>query len=266
MLGLPSKHRFGRLVVNHREGRKTLYTPDDKPFFACWYADVKAQSLDIVSGHHLFMVFDLVRAHGGHNEHSYTRDGWPWEQDGSRTLPQAPLQRWLSLDSQRSIPGTEDDPELIYMLNHKYASDATRLVDLWHDDFARVKSLQGLAGKIGLVLYLAQVERRVESLSKPRSGSSNAQDDGYKSATDGNGLATVSFTLMLKRVVDLDGNEIATCIDIDEQNILQEQPYPSDREPDDEKQNAGSTSQSSSSEQIYRDAVGGSTRVQQSMY
>jgi hypothetical protein len=172
--------------------------------------------------------------------------------------------------------GTTPD-ELIYMLEHKYTNASLKLNALKGADLLKARFLKDVCAQTGFGFFLASLERMV-------AGSAEESDDdrrysyrryrpcGYRrhccdyddeDENGGDGYRGGYFhtieeeferVLKLTRVVDLEGNEVGRDFNIEEENIVQEQPF-EDRDPDQEDYQGYTGNAGASATHWYRDTV-----------
>ena len=152
--------------------------------------------------------------------------------------------------------GGETD-KMIYQLDHKYTDASIRLNSLKGADLLRAQRLFSVCDQVGFTLYLA-------SLGKQVHGSAESNNNGYcdrydddEEGSDGEFHAiedVIDETLKLTRVVDTDGNVIATDLDIEEDDIVQPDPY-EDRDPDEDSYEGWTGNAGATSTRWYKDSV-----------
>jgi hypothetical protein len=155
----------------------------------------------------------------------------------------APLDKALKHWTAAADDESHTEPA-IYMLEHKYTDASISLQSLKGPDLARARALQHFAGKRGIELYLASMEKWVHG---------DADDDYYGGGPFEMREEFLS-SLELKRVVDINGHELARNVEIDEDDLLQEEPYDT-REPDERDHEGCTGNAGATTTHWYRDTV-----------
>lgn len=152
----------------------------------------------MTSGHRLVLVYNLI----SFSAEELSADGIESEQQKLRDV-------FIQWDSEAKNDG--DAPEhLSYILEHKYTDANLRLSMLKGNDYKRAHNVKEACGRANFCVFLASLERNVEMCDN---------DELYNS-------------ISLKRVVDMQGNVVASDADICEDDIIQEEVF-EDREADD---------------------------------
>ncbi|KAH9452480.1 hypothetical protein MJO28_008622 [Puccinia striiformis f. sp. tritici] len=146
---LPAAHTGGEVVVRHSGEQKTLKTSDASQSFACWYSDVTHEVLPVTSGYRCVLTYNLL-GKPGHT--------WPAAigVDLQKCRLQELLQNWLrdlDIDDSESVPS-----HIYHALDYEYTEAAISFEVLKAEDFARVQSLQALAGELHFEVFLVLLE------------------------------------------------------------------------------------------------------------
>ncbi|KAH0153908.1 hypothetical protein KCU67_g9277, partial [Aureobasidium melanogenum] len=155
------------------------------------------------------------------------------------------LTEWNKINKNAS--GEAD--RIIYQLDHKYTDASIRLQTLKGSDLLKAQRLFSVGNQIGYALYLASLEKQVHGTAESGYHGYRSRYDDEEEGSDGEFHAiedVLEESLTLTRVVDPDGLVVITDLAIEEEDILQEEPY-EDRDPDEHEYegwtgNAGATS------------------------
>jgi hypothetical protein len=175
-------------------------------------------------------------------------------------LLRSALQLW-----QRKLDDDDDDdqdnppPEqLLYLLDHKYTDASLKLNALKGVDMLKARILQRICPEENFYFCLASLERMVNGSVEDVWG--GRYSDGYDSEANGGGddfhhmFDKHETTLKLTKVVNLAGRAIGEEIDIEEDDIIQDEPF-EDREPDDEDFEGYTGNEGAFATHWYRDTV-----------
>jgi hypothetical protein len=183
------------------------------------YADVDHAVLPVTSGYRLVLTFNLLS------------QGEP-QLAASLGDDQAKLCNLLA-SWARSIQRMDGDAplQLVYILEHEYTQAGLRLDRLKGNDRRKVAYLKGACDEQKFCVCLAQLE-----LSKV--GGVDENEDGYDSECLNDAgyheLYEVCDTqLSLLKIYDIDGTEIATDVELSEEDVVQEASFEG-VDPDDE--------------------------------
>lgn len=250
VINLPSAHTGGLLQLSHA-GSATAYDMARCPHsFAAWYSDVTHEVEEVTSGYRLVMTYNLVR---GPSDVPFS----------AATLNQqlyAPVEQavknWAAACDNDYRSGTA-----IYMLDHKYTDANLSFETLKCADSARAHILREVAGQSEKVVFLASMER-MQCGEPANDGRYDWAEDQYDS--EGNspepeeGYRDLDYIketeLKLKRIIDDAGEVIADDMDIDEDHIIQDDPYEC-REPDDHDYEPYTGNAGAEETHWYRDTV-----------
>lgn len=144
----------------------------------------------------------------------------PLVSDKHVTILDIALQKWTNT--------TQHNSSSLYLLEHEYTNASLNLQSLKGNDLVRVLTLQRLCEKNDLCLFLASLEREVlrsmewfEPDYKRRKRWGESSDESSPEPEIGDVLEVIDDLLKMKRVVDLDGLEVAVDLDVDENQLLQ---------------------------------------------
>ncbi|THX79990.1 hypothetical protein D6D04_04863 [Aureobasidium pullulans] len=243
VISLPSAHWGGAVVVTHNGKKYSLQTYNHE--YLAWYEYNLAvtargtidntQVQEVTSGYRWVLTYNLVQTDCEQFNSAASAD---------RKL-RAILTEWNNTIEEE---GGETD-KMIYQLDHKYTDASIRLNSLKGADLLRAQRLFSVCDQVGFTLYLASLEKQVHGSAESNNNGYYDRYDDDEEGSDGEFHAiedVIDETLKLTRVVDTDGNVIATDLDIEEDDIVQPDPY-EDRDPDEDSYegwtgNAGATS------------------------
>ena len=128
----------------------------------------------------------------------------------------------------------EEAPEkMAYLLDHQYTETGLRLNRLKGSDLRKAEFLKKACDEQDYCVFLAQLElSREGACDEPEDG----YGYGYGSSYNGDyheHFDDIETELRLLKVFEMDGKEIATNVDLDEEDLVQEDPF-KDEKPDDE--------------------------------
>lgn len=206
---LPSQHEDTELIFTFQGETKRNFLKHRTPLFASCFGDVSCQIQHIKSGLVLIVVFVMIHVLTSLYNHlppiaSYARGKklkhcprcWPREE------------QYLDDDIGTAMDQLDSlGPDLgrihIYMFEHQYNDDNLHVVDLWGDDFARVKAMKPYADISDVKLFLVQVERSIAGSTK----------EGPENSFDGIEYPDLDH-IVLRRVFNLDGKQVAHSVDV----------------------------------------------------
>ncbi|KAI4250252.1 MAG: hypothetical protein LQ352_005406 [Teloschistes flavicans] len=187
------------------------------------YADVMHEVRPVTSGYRLVVVYNLVQTSPGVVQTAAKLLG---ERDELGSV----LAAWNR--------GTKKDSTgaptfLLYQLEHEYTEESLKMNALKGRDKLKVDCLNDVCSKNGVGCYLASCEK-MES-----GGCAGKKYDGYdddEEDDDEEGPHALEdvfdMSLEIKRFVDLDGTLLASGIDVNEEDFIQDDPFA--RDPDHE--------------------------------
>ena len=200
VLSLPSKHSGGVVQVSHGGETKELDTASNSEFnltALAWYADVKHGVSPIRSGYRLVLTYNLIMEHSDIPGQSAER------LDDRRAILPKVLHKW---------PHTAPDIEkFVFILDHQYTPSSLNMIMLKGRDAVVAKNLRDACSSADVYLFLAHLHHETDS-----SSDFGEYEDEYDSNT------------FLNNVMTLDGKKIGDNVDISQEIILQEDPFPDD--------------------------------------
>ena len=145
VIGLPSEHEGGELIVSHG-GQSQSYSFADsdafQPSFVAFYADCYHEVKPISSGYRICLIYNLAIAN---------RKRQPLLSQQTRVIEDigSAIQEWSQKNS--------DDPTLTYLLEHSYSEQNLSLSNLKQGDFAKASVLLNAAEANDCRAYLCLV-------------------------------------------------------------------------------------------------------------
>ncbi|EON69319.1 hypothetical protein W97_08579 [Coniosporium apollinis CBS 100218] len=259
---LPSKHKGGAVALRHKKQTKMFRTEDFKQSYAAWYSDVKHEVTEVTSGYRWVLTYNLV-----YSGHVYEPLSAADNTRHARFLA-AVFENWredINNDENDHVYTGDPPPEeLIYLLDHQYTDESLRFSALKGKDLVKAQLLKDSCDQADCCVYLASLERKVyggvkddydeyygrgfgyyddEESENGDSEDENSEDEPTDCSKDRPTRRYASDfheiidecdkSLKLKRVVDFAGRVVGTEFDVDEDNIIQDEPF-KDREPDEE--------------------------------
>ncbi|THW42817.1 hypothetical protein D6D21_05681 [Aureobasidium pullulans] len=241
VISLPSAHWGGAVVVAHNGKKYSLQTYNHE--YLAWYSDVIHEVQEVTSGYRWVLTYNLVQTDFEQFNSAASAD---------RKL-RAILTEWNNTIEEE---GGETD-KTIYQLDHKYTDASIRLNSLKGADLLRAQRLFSVCDQVGFTLYLASLEKQVHGSAESNNNGYYDRYDDDEEGSDGEFHAiedVIDETLKLTRVVDTDGNVIATDLDIEEDDIVQPDPY-EDRDPDEDSYEGWTGNAGATSTHWYKDSV-----------
>ncbi|KAG9518309.1 hypothetical protein KCV07_g5717, partial [Aureobasidium melanogenum] len=233
VVSLPSAHWGGAVVVSHNRQRCLLQTHNHE--YLVWYSDVLHEVQEVTSGYRWVLTYNLVQA--------------DFEHFNSTASAEQKLRGILTEWNKISKNASGEADRIIYQLDHKYTDASIRLQTLKGSDLLKAQRLFSVGNQMGYALYLASLEKQVHGSAESGYHGYRSRYDDEEEGSDGEFHAiedVLEESLTLTRVVDPDGLVVITDLAIEEEDILQEEPY-EDRDPDEHEYegwtgNAGATS------------------------
>ncbi|KAG2165453.1 hypothetical protein JADG_005192 [Aureobasidium aubasidani] len=241
VISLPSAHWGGAVVVTHNGKKYSLQTYNHE--YLAWYSDVIHEVQEVTSGYRWVLTYNLVQTDFEQFNSTASAD---------RKL-RAILTEWNNTIEEE---GGETD-KMIYQLDHKYTDASIRLNSLKGADLLRAQRLFSVCDQVGFTLYLASLGKQVHGSAESNNNGYYDRYDDDEEGSDGEFHAiedVIDETLKLTRVVDTDGNVIATDLDIEEDDIVQPDPY-EDRDPDEDSYEGWTGNAGATSTHWYKDSV-----------
>lgn len=261
---LPSKYEGGEIVASHRGQSRTFQTGSTfNHTYIAWYADVKHEVKPITSGYRLVLVYNLVQRSTG-----------PTQSAAILAREKKELSSMLGSWARGVKKEKSKAPMfLIYQFDYEYTDVSLRFESLKGLDKVKAEYLREICSKVGVGFYLASMERTEygpcdEDYHKHRYGydDSDSEEDEEEDRTSG---ATHTLeevlqeSIQLKRMIDLDGSLIARDISIQEEDIVQEDPF--SRDPDKEDFEGYTGNAGASATHFYHDIVRGANYLRLSL-
>jgi 2OG-Fe(II) oxygenase superfamily len=164
---LPSKHEGGDVIASHKGEHLKFSTAEASEFdfsYAAWYSDVRHEVKPVTSGYRLVLTYNLI-----HRPSAAMLEG----RDNISARLLSLLEPWAVLSSEISPPSgdhkdipnwlvwaTNECPScLFYELDHGYSDAELSFARLKGLDQSRVAELRKACEKIGLHIYLANIEK-----------------------------------------------------------------------------------------------------------
>lgn len=242
VVALPSEHSGGEVETVFGDQSRVLHTAKASEFdytALTWYSDVEHTVKPITSGFRLVLTYNLIHTAFSAPPLAATID------DNSHKLNRI-LESW-----GRQPRDAKSEPEiLVYILGHKYTDANLRLSHLKGRDRAKADQLYAACKDAGFALLLANLERErsggCEDDSEDewggswkygykdreaRTDSSSHGDEEFASDEESDYgefhpiIDVVDETLRLSTVVQNDGSPLAKDIILDEEDIIQSNPF-----------------------------------------
>ena len=222
---LPSEHEGGEVVVRLGKERRTLSNPESNEFsyaYLAWYADVNHSIQPVTSGYRLVLTYNLIH-HSGNLDEARP----PTALEDHKAAIDSAFKSWNKVLED----GSETCDELVYLLDHDYSEANIGLHLLKGEDQIRGLHLQEACRDHGMYLFLAHFEHTHRS--------ENDYDDNDED----------SWTL--RTLFALDGTCIARSINVEEEAIIQENPFDG-QSPDAEESEGWLGNEDAAYTEIYR--------------
>ena len=158
----------------------------------------------------------------------------------------------------------------VYLLEHRYAQASISLKALKHGDLLRAQQLHSICDQYEFTLYLASLEREVtgqadedecdDSFDELDEDDEDERDSAgdLKSLSSGGSYHKIwdicDESFELTRMVDLDGNEVFRDIPVDEDDVLQAEPFK--RKPNRSEYEGYTGNEGATATHWYKDTVG----------
>ncbi|KAG9599234.1 hypothetical protein KCU86_g2691, partial [Aureobasidium melanogenum] len=219
VISLPSAYWGGAVVVSHN-GQRCLLQTHKHEYLAC-YSDVLHEVQEVTSGYRWVLTYNLVQTEFEHLNSTASAE------QKFRGI----FTEWNKINKN----GSGEADRIIYQLDHKYTDASIRLQTLKGSDLLKSQLLFSVGNQMGYALYLASLEKQVHySAESGYHGYRSRYDDEEEGGSDGEVHAiedVLEESRTLTRVVDPDGLVVITDLAIEEEDILQEEPY-EDCDPD----------------------------------
>ena len=251
---LPSKHEGGDVVASHRGQSKIFHTSSTFDHnYISWYADVTHEVKPIISGHRLVLVYNLIQYSTGPTL--------------SATVLAREKKELSSILSSWTRGATKENPKapifLTYQLDHRYTDASLQFQSLKGVDKVKAEYLREICPQVGVGFHLVSMERTEYGPCEDdyhEHGYGHGYDESEEDEEE-NDISGAAHTLegilqesiQLKRMIDLDGSVIARDISIEEEDIVQEEPF--SRKPDKEDFEDYTGNAGASATHFYHDIV-----------
>ncbi|KAH0545386.1 hypothetical protein FGG08_000527 [Glutinoglossum americanum] len=258
---LPSKHEGGDLRITHKGKTKILETAKPSEYgysYMAWYGTVIHEVQPVTSGYRLMLIYNLTYIP---SQAPTPAPNFVLEKSGLRSI--------FALWDRGFKMGEETYPEILaYILDQKYTDSNLEFVNLKGNDQLRVRCLEEACASADFYIYLSNLERRVSGCCDEEeydkfgygSGFGGLAYFGHRGDKDEGGDTSfheiteiLEEGIKLKRIVDLDGLEIATDICIKECDIAQPDHFA--KGPDEEDYAGSSGSSGATATHYYRRTV-----------
>ncbi|KAE9375131.1 hypothetical protein N431DRAFT_555630 [Stipitochalara longipes BDJ] len=208
---LPSRHEGGEIYISHG-GTRVFETSQSSAFdasYIAWFSDVAQEIKPISAGRRLVLTYNLVHSTLGPDV---------LRADSNKSMAKLDL-----LFSYWKENIEEETSMLAYLLEDDVKDEKLSYSELEGNNLQVVTYLRQAAEKYGFCLYLANMKRSIEA-----EGDDDYDDRFYEREIDQSQAESI-----LKRVVELDGTEIAKGMEFGDEMLIEEEPFEG-VEPDDE--------------------------------
>ncbi|RAH68279.1 2OG-Fe(II) oxygenase [Aspergillus aculeatinus CBS 121060] len=211
VIGLPSAHEGGEVVVNHRGQQKTFKLSNTQCSHASWYSDVVHEVLPVTSGYRWVLTYNLAL------DASQPRPAGGLQPPDTSHLYKT-LKLWVEQDA--SLGPTS---HFWYQLDHEYTEASISLRALKTRDLACVQALYEISTMLPVDIFLAVLE-------KIEHGTCDYDEDDlwrdpykvmYSEGLNHSLVDVTSTTYKVKSLVDLDGKKVLRGRTLDAKSILQ---------------------------------------------
>lgn len=212
VIGLPSAHQGGEVIVRHRGEAKTLKISETQLSYACWYTDIVHEVLPVTSGYRWVLTYNLTI-------------------DPSKPRPSAGLQtpemenlsyilrKWIKWGKGRR--GME---HAYYTLDHQYTQASISCKTLKDRDLTCVEALKEVASTLQLDVFLATLEKKESGTCEYEDSYDENEErispSGFHALQD-----AIDTQYRINSLVDLDGFQVAEGITLETNNVLQVDPF-----------------------------------------
>lgn len=203
VIGLPSAHEGGEIVLTHCNKTKTIKISQDQISFAAWFADVRHEVLPVTSGYRCVLVYNMIL------DQLDQCDQAPRATiEGDKMLElRATLQQWVSQPSElRALD------HFYFKLGHAYSQANILFSNLKGRDYNAVKALKEVTHDLPVHIFLAVLEKE--------------QWGGCGFGYNDHGVHNMDFpirtTYSIHKILDIDGHQVARKCNFDIGNVLQE--------------------------------------------
>jgi hypothetical protein len=176
----------------------------------CWYSDVRHEVLPVTSGSRWVLTYNLAIPPG------QERASAALIRSETRELRHA-LRRWFAHEARGDKADSPDTRHLHYLLAHEYTEASIAFRALKTTDLARVQRLRDLSTELDFDVFLAVLEK--EEQGEPDSVGYHPYGDDVSG--EWHKLVEVFETsVAIKKLVDLDGNQLRSGMKIDEADLV----------------------------------------------
>ncbi|KAI1493162.1 hypothetical protein F5X96DRAFT_623221 [Biscogniauxia mediterranea] len=242
VVSLPSLHTGGEVIVKHNHKMETFQTCHHEMSYLSWYSDASHEMLPVTSGYRWVLTYNLAMTPAENKSEPPSSYLLEHEQE---------LRKILVSWAEEVKAKRRAEAPLYYKLEHKYMEANLSLNALKLNDRARVSLLRKICSDLRFDLVLATLEkgehrtaelRRVKYKRKHKYNGHKKRkyekydwsSDDYDSASDygDEDDHLVKTTHSARLILDLKGMRIASSVQINEGEIIQEDPF--EDEPDSE--------------------------------
>ena len=228
---LPSEHEGGQVVVRLGNQKCALSIPEPREFsysYMAWYADADYFVEPICSGSRLALTYDLIHQSGemkAARPSSILND--------TTAFPDSALESWKArLDDHDTATN-----KLVYLFESHYPQEHLGLQSLEGSDHVRTLRLHEACQERGFSTFLGQLEH-------------TNRRDGYREESEEDEDVDEDQDWILAKVFTLEGVCIAESLDIEQDDIIQSQPF--EGEPPDEEECDDSFEESGEVTETYK--------------
>lgn len=231
VIGLPSPHEGGDVVVKHQGDKMTLETLKHGFSYLSWYSDVVHEVLPVRSGYRWVLTYNLCI------DPSQQRPTACLQTDEALYLHNV-LKTWIGQEER-------DMSHAYYRLDHEYTQANISLNALKGRDMAAVHLLKDISKLLNVEIFLALIAKsefgsceyygdygRKRSYYRKRYDGYDDDDDYYEDDDEdyyGRSGAIHDLQEVFKTsyeitsLVDLDGCQLAQDMELEKNNVLQEE-------------------------------------------
>jgi hypothetical protein len=217
VISLPSAHKGGEVVAKHRGQKKIFKTCEAVQSYICWYSDVFHEVRPVTSGYRWVLTYNLAI------DPSVEPPSAGLLRGETRFLRHT-IKKWLLKDEQ-----DRDADHLYYSLDHQYTEANISLRGLKTRDLALVQCLQRISAELPFDIFLAVLEKEEIGEGEYGYGCYDEDEDEYNRINN-----VIDITYRLKKLTDLNGNQLAEGMTLKTDNIIQDLDSCFDGDPDDE--------------------------------
>ncbi|KAI1381983.1 hypothetical protein F4677DRAFT_11617 [Hypoxylon crocopeplum] len=271
---LPSVHDGGEIVVKHTSRKKTFNFSGMKQAYACWYSDVSHKVLPVKSGYRWVLTYNLTLPP------EIARPSAELANGETRQLRHT-IRRWLvhsgdieCEDANIQASDSDSDYYFYYGLEHEYTEDEISLAAMKSVDRKRVKALSAVSGSVPVDIFLAILEKEElnevyedyyhrrdyydcyeeeEEEEEEEDSDKDSDEDSDEESGPPERTGNLETTYRIKKLVDLEGNQLVSDVDMDEECVLQDDFF--DDDPDDVEESGFTGNEGATETNWYRRAA-----------